>query len=54
MAQFHGLDERIVAAWLARAGQHAQALHAHLVQPGHLDLGQLTYARRGRLRSIVL
>ena len=32
------LDERTVAAWLARAGTHCQAVHAHLVQQGHLDL----------------
>jgi len=34
----YGLDERTVASWLARAGQHAQAVHAHLVQQGQLDL----------------
>jgi transposase-like protein len=33
-----GLDERTVAAWLARAGTHCQTVHAHLVQQGHLDL----------------
>jgi len=33
-----GLDERTVAAWLRRAGQHAQHLHQHLVQHGHVDL----------------
>jgi transposase-like protein len=33
-----GLDERTVAAWLARAGTHCQAVHAHLVQQGQLDL----------------
>jgi transposase-like protein len=33
-----GLDERTVAAWLARAGQHCQQLHQHLVQQGHVDL----------------
>jgi transposase-like protein len=37
----YGLDERTVAAWLARAGAHAQALHDHLVQQGHLDLGHV-------------
>ena len=37
----YGLDERTVAAWLARAGQHAQAVHEHLVQQGHLDLGHV-------------
>ena len=33
-----GLDERTVAAWLHRAGQHAQHLHQHLVQQGQIDL----------------
>jgi transposase-like protein len=34
-----GLDERTVAAWQARAGQHAAAVHERYVQP--LDLGQV-------------
>src|SRR3954452_5776372 len=33
-----GLDERTVAAWLARAGTHCQAVHAHLVQQGQIDV----------------
>jgi transposase-like protein len=33
-----GLDERTVAAWLARAGGHCQRVHAHLVQQGQVDL----------------
>lgn len=33
-----GLDERTVAAWLQRAGAHAQHLHQHLVQQGQIDL----------------
>jgi transposase-like protein len=33
-----GLDQRTVAAWQGRAGQHCQALHAHLVAAGHVDL----------------
>lgn len=33
-----GLDERTVAAWLARAGQHAQQVHEHLVLQGQVDL----------------
>ena len=33
-----GVDERTVAAWLARAGAHCQQVHAHLVQQGHGDL----------------
>jgi transposase-like protein len=32
------LDERTVAAWLQRAGAHAQQLHQHLVQQGQIDL----------------
>jgi transposase-like protein len=33
-----GLDERTVAAWLARAGSHCQQGQQHLVQQGQLDL----------------
>ena len=33
-----GLDERTVAAWLARAGGHCQQVHDHLVQQGQVDL----------------
>jgi transposase-like protein len=33
-----GLDERTVAAWQRRAGQHCQAVHQHLVAQGHVDL----------------
>src|SRR5215207_6824929 len=33
-----GLDERTVARWLARAGQHCQRVHEHLVEQGQLDL----------------
>jgi len=36
-----GLDERTVAAWLARAGQHGQQIHQHLVQQGQVDLQQV-------------
>ncbi len=36
-----GFDERTVAAWQARAGAHCQAVHAHLVQQGELDLGHV-------------
>jgi len=32
------LDERTVAAWLQRAGQHCQQVHRHLVQQGEVDL----------------
>lgn len=37
----YGLDERTIAAWLTRAGQHAQAVHEHRVQRGRLDLGHV-------------
>jgi transposase-like protein len=33
-----GLDERTVAAWLARAGQHTQQVHQHRVQQAGVDL----------------
>jgi len=32
-----GLDERTVAAWLSRAGQHCQRVHQHVVQQGRVD-----------------
>jgi len=32
------LDERTVAAWQARAGQHCQTVHGRLVQQGQVDL----------------
>jgi hypothetical protein len=33
-----GLDERTVAVWVTRAGQHCQQVHQHVVQQGHVDL----------------
>ncbi len=36
-----GLDERTVATWQARAGQHCQQGHEHLVQQGQVDLGHV-------------
>jgi hypothetical protein len=33
-----GLDERTVAAWLARGGAQAQRVHEYLVQQGQVDL----------------
>src|SRR5215208_645515 len=33
-----GLDERTVAAWLARAGTHCRQVHEHVVQSGQVDL----------------
>jgi hypothetical protein len=32
-----GVDERTVAAWLMRAGQHCQQVHQHVVQQGQVD-----------------
>ena len=32
------VDERTVAAWLQRAGQHCQQVHGHLVQQSQVDL----------------
>ncbi len=36
-----GLDERTVAAWQVRAGQHCQQVHEHLVQQGQVDLSHV-------------
>src|SRR5713226_8200336 len=36
-----GLDERTVATWWERAGQHCERLHAHLVQTGQVDLAHV-------------
>jgi len=33
-----GLDERTVAGWLTKAGQHCQQVHEHLVQQGRVEL----------------
>jgi transposase-like protein len=33
-----GLDERTVAAWRTRAGQHCRQVQQHLVPQGHVDL----------------
>lgn len=33
-----GLDERTVAAWQARGGQHCQRVHEHRVQQGQVDV----------------
>lgn len=34
-----GLDERTVANWQARAGQHGPRVHEHLIQAGQVELG---------------
>jgi transposase-like protein len=36
-----GFDERTVARWQARAGEHCQDVHRHLVQQGQVELGQV-------------
>jgi transposase-like protein len=36
-----GLDERTIAAWQQRAGQHCQRVHEHLVEQGQVDLGHV-------------
>ena len=36
-----GLDERTVARWQARAGEHCQQVHQHLVQQGGVELGHV-------------
>jgi transposase-like protein len=38
VVQTFAVDERTVAAWLQRAGQHCQQVHQHLVQEGQVDL----------------
>jgi transposase-like protein len=41
IVQAFGYDERTVRAWWQRAGQHCQAVHAHLVTAQLLDLQQV-------------
>ena len=36
-----GFDERTVAQWPARAGEHCQDVHRHLVRQGRVELGQV-------------
>ena len=36
-----GLEDRTVARWLARAGQHGQRVHEHLVEQGQIGLQQV-------------
>ena len=40
IVQAFGLDERTVASWRDRAGQHCQEVHQAVVQQGQLDLQQ--------------
>lgn len=37
----YGLDERTVAAWLLKAGQHGQAVHEQVIGGSQLALGQV-------------
>jgi transposase-like protein/IS1 family transposase len=41
IVQAFGLDERTVASWRDRAGNHCQQVHQAIVQQGHLDLVQV-------------
>lgn len=36
-----GFDERTVASWELRAGQHCQGVHRHILQQGQVDLGHV-------------
>src|SRR5918992_4595001 len=36
-----GFDERTVAQWQARAGEHCQEVHQHRVERGQVELGQV-------------
>jgi hypothetical protein len=36
-----GFDERTVAQWQARAGEHCQEVHRPLVEQGQVELGQV-------------
>jgi hypothetical protein len=36
-----GFDERTVAQWQARAGEHCQEVHRHRVEQGQVELGQV-------------
>ncbi|WP_339097081.1 hypothetical protein WDJ50_06505 [Deinococcus sp. VB142] len=40
------LDERTIADWLDKAGEHAQRVQEHLVCQGRLDLGSLLAAQK--------
>jgi len=55
-----GFDERTMAAWLTRAGQHCQRVHQHVVQQGRVDLQPVQadelwvkLVRRGRPRLVL-
>ena len=41
IVQAFGLDERTVASWRDRAGDHCQQVHQAVVQQGQLDLGHV-------------
>jgi hypothetical protein len=46
-----GVGERTVARWQARAGAQARRVHEHLVQAGHVELGQVQ-ADELRVRAV--
>lgn len=47
-----GLDERTVARWQKKAGQHCQGVHQHLVESQPRDLGQVQADEiRGKLQK---
>src|SRR5829696_5808634 len=52
-----GLDERTVASWQAKAGEHCQSVHQHHLDTRKIDLGHVQadelYARRQGGRSWV-
>jgi transposase-like protein len=37
----YGLDERTIDSWREKAEAHSRQVHAHKVQQGRLDLGQV-------------
>jgi transposase-like protein len=52
MVAAFGLDERTVAAWVTRAGQHCQQMPPHVVQPGQVDRQPVRTGRPGRPRLV--
>jgi len=55
IVQAFGSDERTVRAWWQRAGQHCQAVHAHLVTAQLLDLQQVQADEiRAKGRNLVI
>ena len=55
IVQAYGLDERTVASWRDRAGQHCQRVHQAIVEQGQLDLIHVQADEiRVKARSIVV